>query len=240
MFVPTPFPPHPRSWFITDSTSLAWSFFVIAAMGFSRHFLSFLRRELALANLPRGKLRAFRGTHKRLCASRYLACGLFQRSYALLKLVDALIFAAYSTLVLLNMLVVMTFNPYLMLGVVVGEMAGHVSVSSYGRCDCLEGGDSASSSSGTAGEGTLNGDGYDGADAIIGKGGIVELSIGGMTCDSCVNTVEKALRGVKGVQSASVSLKARTARVRYDANRGIDVGTLISAVEDTGFEASAR
>src|SRR5688500_258272 len=43
------------------------------------------------------------------------------------------------------------------------------------------------------------------------------LVIEGMTCASCVNRVEKALRAVPGVQEASVNLATGLARVRMDA-----------------------
>lgn len=40
------------------------------------------------------------------------------------------------------------------------------------------------------------------------------LRVGGMTCSSCSSAVEAALRGVPGVQEASVNLLAGTAEVR--------------------------
>lgn len=61
----------------------------------------------------------------------------------------------------------------------------------------------------------------------------IELAIEGMTCASCVGRVEKALRGVPGVQSATVNLATERAVVH-----GVtDASTLIAAVEKTGFDA---
>ena len=45
----------------------------------------------------------------------------------------------------------------------------------------------------------------------------VTLPVEGMTCASCVGRVEKALRGVPGVVSASVNLATNSARVLTDA-----------------------
>jgi Cu+-exporting ATPase len=69
------------------------------------------------------------------------------------------------------------------------------------------------------------------------------LSVGGMTCSSCVNTVETVLKAVPGVASASVSLLAGKAEVRYrparedGAGAGPTAADLASAVDDAGFEA---
>ncbi|XP_022836059.1 copper-transporting ATPase 1-like, partial [Spodoptera litura] len=43
----------------------------------------------------------------------------------------------------------------------------------------------------------------------------VLLSVVGMTCQSCVNTIEGALRELSGVRSVSVRLSEGTARIRY-------------------------
>jgi Cu+-exporting ATPase len=62
------------------------------------------------------------------------------------------------------------------------------------------------------------------------------LDIRGMTCASCVRTVETALEGVPGVADASVNLATERARVRYDPARTA-VGDLIAAVESAGYGA---
>jgi Cu+-exporting ATPase len=64
----------------------------------------------------------------------------------------------------------------------------------------------------------------------------IELKIDGMTCVSCVNRVEKALRRVPGVEDASVNLATERASIRYLGNADI-VDRLIGAVEQTGYEA---
>lgn len=41
----------------------------------------------------------------------------------------------------------------------------------------------------------------------------LDLSVGGMTCASCVMRVERALKNVPGVQAVSVNLATESARV---------------------------
>ncbi|MDP3521674.1 MAG: heavy metal-associated domain-containing protein, partial [Hydrogenophaga sp.] len=45
----------------------------------------------------------------------------------------------------------------------------------------------------------------------------LDLGIGGMTCASCVSRVERALKKLPGVDSATVNLATETARVRWAA-----------------------
>lgn len=43
----------------------------------------------------------------------------------------------------------------------------------------------------------------------------LDIGIGGMTCASCVARVEKALKKVPGVQTATVNLATESARIAY-------------------------
>lgn len=61
----------------------------------------------------------------------------------------------------------------------------------------------------------------------------IELSIEGMTCASCVGSVERALKAVPGVSEAAVNLATERATVKGSA----DAATLIAAVENAGYEA---
>ncbi|CAO3377655.1 heavy metal translocating P-type ATPase [Azospirillum argentinense] len=64
-----------------------------------------------------------------------------------------------------------------------------------------------------------------------------DLTVGGMTCASCVARVEKALLRVPGVESAAVNLA--TERVHVTAYAGtVDASRLAEAVEMTGFTAA--
>lgn len=63
----------------------------------------------------------------------------------------------------------------------------------------------------------------------------IDLSIEGMSCASCVSTVEKALNSVSGVTSASVNLATERAHVELSGN--VAVSDLVKAVEEAGYEA---
>jgi copper chaperone len=60
------------------------------------------------------------------------------------------------------------------------------------------------------------------------------LPVTGMTCGGCVNSVQRVLAAVPGVQAADVSLQPGQARVVYDAAR-TDRAALVQAIVDAGF-----
>ncbi|WP_420223621.1 heavy metal translocating P-type ATPase [Pigmentiphaga litoralis] len=62
------------------------------------------------------------------------------------------------------------------------------------------------------------------------------LSVGGMTCASCVGRVERALRKLPGVHDVSVNLATEQAHV--DAP-GVQMEALTAAIEKAGYEARA-
>ncbi|WP_436909824.1 CopZ family metallochaperone [Halosimplex marinum] len=61
------------------------------------------------------------------------------------------------------------------------------------------------------------------------------LTVEGMTCEHCEQSVEEALESVDGVEVISVDRDAERATVEGDA----DPDALVAAVEDAGYEASA-
>ncbi|WP_410635216.1 heavy metal translocating P-type ATPase [Amycolatopsis sp. cmx-4-83] len=63
----------------------------------------------------------------------------------------------------------------------------------------------------------------------------IELAIGGMTCASCANRVERKLNKLDGV-TASVNYATEKARVR--APGGVDPATLVATVEAAGYRAT--
>ena len=69
---------------------------------------------------------------------------------------------------------------------------------------------------------------------VVGPLTHVSFSVEGMTCASCVNRIEKALRAVPGVTSAVVNLATEMATV--DTTTGLDV--LMQAVEHAGYAVS--
>ncbi|WP_099039362.1 heavy metal translocating P-type ATPase [Mycobacterium neglectum] len=62
----------------------------------------------------------------------------------------------------------------------------------------------------------------------------IELSIGGMTCASCANRIERKLNKLDGV-SATVNYATEKAKVSYDDT--VDTQALVAAVEDAGYTA---
>ena len=65
------------------------------------------------------------------------------------------------------------------------------------------------------------------------------IRVGGMTCASCVGTVEAALRATEGVRSASVALITETAEVEFDSSV-VGASALAEEVEDVGFDATVE
>ena len=66
----------------------------------------------------------------------------------------------------------------------------------------------------------------------------ITLSVTGMTCGGCVNSVQKVLAALPGVQSAEVSLTPGQARVTFDPSK-LKRAALVQAVVDAGFEVNA-
>ncbi|MCH7344649.1 heavy metal translocating P-type ATPase [Pelomonas sp. CA6] len=62
------------------------------------------------------------------------------------------------------------------------------------------------------------------------------LRVSGMTCASCVNRVERALKKLPGVRAAEVNLASETATVRALAS--VEVDALIAAVAQAGYQAA--
>ena len=60
----------------------------------------------------------------------------------------------------------------------------------------------------------------------------IDLGVGGMTCDDCVDHVTEALESVPGVKEATVDLAARSAVVTARAD--VEGSALARAVRATG------
>ncbi|MFQ3319026.1 MAG: copper chaperone [Natronomonas sp.] len=61
------------------------------------------------------------------------------------------------------------------------------------------------------------------------------ISVEGMTCEHCEQTVEEALEDVAGVTAANADREAEVAKIEGTA----ESGALVDAVEDAGYDASA-
>ena len=66
-----------------------------------------------------------------------------------------------------------------------------------------------------------------------------EYIVNGMSCASCVNRVEKAVRKVNGVESVSVNLATNQAQVKYDPTDVADE-QIVAAINKLGFEARLK
>ena len=74
------------------------------------------------------------------------------------------------------------------------------------------------------------------ASAQAAKPETVKLAISGMSCNSCVTKVDKALRDVKGVKDVKVDLKSESAEVVL-ASASVKPDALVKAVVKAGFKA---
>jgi len=61
------------------------------------------------------------------------------------------------------------------------------------------------------------------------------LTVEGMSCDHCEQTVEEALEEIDGVTDAKADHESESVTIDGSA----DSETLVSAIEDAGYDASA-
>lgn len=66
-----------------------------------------------------------------------------------------------------------------------------------------------------------------------------KFDVTGMTCSACSAHVEKSVGKVQGVEEVSVNLLSNSMNVSYD-DKVTDVSTIIKAVQDAGYGASAH
>lgn len=78
-------------------------------------------------------------------------------------------------------------------------------------------------------------DGWVGTQGGSMRQGTVDLSVSGMSCASCVASLEAALGRVPGVVDVNVNLATERATVTYDAD-ATSVQTLAQAIEDAGYQ----
>ena len=61
------------------------------------------------------------------------------------------------------------------------------------------------------------------------------MSVGGMTCASCTNTITDALQALPGVSNVAVNLLGNSASVNVDGSDRVKA--VVDAIEDAGYEA---
>ncbi len=65
----------------------------------------------------------------------------------------------------------------------------------------------------------------------------ITLTVTGMSCGGCVNSVQNVLKALPGVQTVEVTLNPGQARVTYDDSR-VDRTVLVEAIVGAGFGVS--
>ena len=65
----------------------------------------------------------------------------------------------------------------------------------------------------------------------------VTLNVQGMSCQGCVGSVTRVLKGTPGVQDVDVTLQPGRAEVTFDPAR-TNVAALRSAIEEAGYGAA--
>ena len=71
----------------------------------------------------------------------------------------------------------------------------------------------------------------------VGSAETILLKIGGMTCASCVKTIEKSLRNLKGVSQANVNFASETAKVDYNPKELSQID-LENTIKDLGYNTT--
>ena len=80
---------------------------------------------------------------------------------------------------------------------------------------------------------TTSQDAIDGV--TIPEGSVIELDIGGMTCASCANRVERKLNKLDGVQA---TVNSATEKAKVTAPPTVTTDDLIQTVEKAGYTAA--
>ncbi len=63
----------------------------------------------------------------------------------------------------------------------------------------------------------------------------VTIKIAGMTCATCVNTIEKSLNSTEGVENVSVNFATESAKISYDPTI-IAIDGIYKVIKDSGYE----
>ncbi len=65
--------------------------------------------------------------------------------------------------------------------------------------------------------------------------GVISLNVEGITCQHCVNAIEKAVGELNGVEEVTVSLEEKKVVVEYDDER-ISADIIKDVIEDQGYD----
>lgn len=67
----------------------------------------------------------------------------------------------------------------------------------------------------------------------------ITLSISGMTCTNCAQTIEKVIRKIPGIYTITVNFSLKQARIDYDSEQ-ITISSLIKTIQQAGYEAELQ
>jgi Cu+-exporting ATPase len=79
--------------------------------------------------------------------------------------------------------------------------------------------------------------GYHVKELVEEQSGTIKLDINGMTCASCVSTIENAITRIEGVQNVSVNLSTEKAQVEFNPSL-VQTRDIVKAVQDVGYSAN--
>ncbi|MCB9067573.1 MAG: heavy-metal-associated domain-containing protein [Calditrichae bacterium] len=75
------------------------------------------------------------------------------------------------------------------------------------------------------------------AEVQVVKAEKVNLSVEGMTCGSCVNSIETALAKQNGIIKGKVSLEENACEVEFDASK-TNTDEILATIEKAGYSAT--
>jgi len=81
--------------------------------------------------------------------------------------------------------------------------------------------------------------GYKAEEISENTAGEVQLAISGMTCASCVNSIEGYVKSLDGVNDISVNLSTETGKIVFDSS-SVGVRDIIDAIDDLGYHAEIK
>ena len=61
------------------------------------------------------------------------------------------------------------------------------------------------------------------------------LRVSGMSCQHCVTTIEKGLRGLDGVKEVKIDLEAKEVKILYDETR-TDLDKIKAKIKELGYK----
>lgn len=67
----------------------------------------------------------------------------------------------------------------------------------------------------------------------------ITISIEGMSCNHCVNSVKKGISALSGVKSVDVSLEKKSAKISYNEAK-LEAKDIVKCVNELGFKAALR